>query len=185
MNLTAAQDFVNLITSPDLQGQLQFYLNSTTDPAGPPFIADASPTITATGLPGVATAGHSVTVTGTVTNAQPGFAAIDNKPVSVNEIVGGLPIPVGSGTTDSSGHYSVTFTPTSSGSYQVSTGQIQQIENGEPEPRVRRHPLAGGEQRHHDERAERRVAVLGEAVRGRLHGHRQARPRELLTRAAG
>jgi tungstate transport system substrate-binding protein len=134
VNLTAAQDFVNLITSPDVQGQLQFYLNSTTDPAGPPFIADASPTITASGLPGTATAGHPVTVTGTVTNAQPGFAVIDNKPVAVNEIVGGFPIPVGSGTTDSTGHYSVTFTPTSSGSYQVSTGQIQQIEKGSLSP---------------------------------------------------
>ena len=54
VNLTAAQAFVNLITSPDLQGQLQFYLNSTTDPAGAPFIADASPTITASGLPATA-----------------------------------------------------------------------------------------------------------------------------------
>ena len=71
-------------------------------------------------------------MTGTVTNAQPGFAAIDGKPVSVNAIVGGLPIPVGSGTTDANGHYSVSFTPTSSGSYQVSTGQIQQTEIGSP-----------------------------------------------------
>lgn len=134
VNLQAAKDFVDLLTSPDLQGQLQFYLNATSDTAGPPFIADASPTITATGIPATATAGRTVTVTGTVTNAQPGFAAINNKPVSVDELIGGLPVPVGQGTTDATGHYSVSFAPTSSGSYQVSTGQIQQIENGTLNP---------------------------------------------------
>ena len=129
VNLTAAQDFVNLLTSPAIQGQLKFYLNSTSDPAGPPFVADASPTISASGFPATAAAGTPVTVTGTVTNAEPGFPPIDGKPVAIDELEGGLPVPVGSGTTDASGHFSIAFTPTTSGSYQVSTGQIAQIEN--------------------------------------------------------
>ena len=51
VNLTAAQDFVNFLTSPTLQSQLKNYLASTGDPGGPPFVADASPIITATGTP--------------------------------------------------------------------------------------------------------------------------------------
>ena len=50
MNLTAAQDFVNFLTSPAFQSQLKNYL-PTADPGGPPFVADASPIITAPGFP--------------------------------------------------------------------------------------------------------------------------------------
>ncbi len=129
VNLTAAQDFVNLITSPDVQGQLQFYLNSTDRPGRTAVRRRRLADDHGNRAPAYRNRrprrhghrhGHE---------REPGFAAIDHKPVSVNELVGGLPIPVGSGTTDSSGHYSVRFTPTSSGSYQVSTGPIQQIEN--------------------------------------------------------
>ena len=51
VNVTAAQDFVNFITSPTVQGQLKNYLANTGDPGGAPFVADASPKITATGFP--------------------------------------------------------------------------------------------------------------------------------------
>ncbi len=134
VNPTAAQDFVNLLTSPEIQSRLQFYLNDTSDPAGPPFVADASPHITASGLPGIAGGGRHVTVTGTVTNAEPGYPAIDSKHVTVDEIEGTLPVPVGSGSTDSNGHYSVSFVPSSGGSYEVTTQQIQQIENPDLTP---------------------------------------------------
>jgi ABC-type tungstate transport system permease subunit len=134
VNLTAAQDFVNMLTSPAFQAQLRTYLNSTTDPGGAPFKPSASPTITATGLPSVANAGSPVTVSGTVSNPQPGFPALAGQPVVVNELVGGLPVPVGSGTTDASGNYSVHFVPGSSGSYQVSTPQLAQVENANLNP---------------------------------------------------
>jgi ABC-type tungstate transport system permease subunit len=134
VNLTAAQNFVNMLTSPSVQGQLKFYLNSTTDSAGAPFIATASPAITASGLPATAHAGKSVTVSGSVTNLQPGFPAIASKPVSVDELEGGVPVPVGTGTTDAAGNYSISFVPGSSGTYQVSTGQIQMIENDKLSP---------------------------------------------------
>ncbi len=71
MNLTAAQDFVNFLTSSTVQGQLKNYLANTGDPSGAPFVADASPIITASGLPSVDAAGKPVTVTGNVTNAEP------------------------------------------------------------------------------------------------------------------
>jgi tungstate transport system substrate-binding protein len=137
VNLPAAQDFLNFLTSPALQGQLKSYLDTvpaTVDPGGPPFVADASPGITATGFPSSDPAGTPVTVTGTLSNSQPGFPALAGQTVSVDEIEAGLPVAVASGATDANGNYSIKFTPTSSGSYQVSTGQIAQIENATLSP---------------------------------------------------
>jgi ABC-type tungstate transport system permease subunit len=133
VNLTAAQDFVNFLTSPTLQSRLAGYLPSV-DPDGPPFVADASPTVTAAGLPSTVTAGTPVTVTGQVTNNELGYPAVSAQPVSVGQLSGLTPISVASGTTDAAGHYSITFTPKSSGSYQVSTGAISQIEDATLSP---------------------------------------------------
>jgi tungstate transport system substrate-binding protein len=133
VNLTAAQDFVNFLTSSSIQGQLKNYLPGV-DPAGPPFVADASPTITATGVPVTVTAGTPVTVTGQVTNNEIGYPALGGKTVSVDQVKGVTPISVGSGTTDATGHYSITFTPASSGSYQVATGELSQIEDATLSP---------------------------------------------------
>jgi ABC-type tungstate transport system permease subunit len=134
VNLTAAEDFVNFLTSPALQAQLKTYLDDTTDPGGPPFVADASPSLTDAGIPSVDAAGTPVTVTGTLTNAEPGYPALASQTVTVDEIEAGLPVAVASGTTNSSGSYSITFTPTSSGAYQVATGQIAQVENSALSP---------------------------------------------------
>jgi tungstate transport system substrate-binding protein len=133
VNLTAAQDFVNFLTSAAVQGQLKTYLPGV-DGGGPPFVADASPTITAAGFPSTVTAGAPVTVTGQVTNNEIGYPALGGKPVSVDQVGGLTPLSVGSGTTDATGHYSITFTPHSSGSYQVSTGAISQIEDATLSP---------------------------------------------------
>lgn len=128
INLPAAKDLLNLLTSPSFQSQLKSYLAHTNDPGGAPFKADASPIITEHGLPRSAKAGRRVTVTGTVTNAEPGYPALSGKTVSVDEIVGGVPVPVASGKTNTTGGYKISFQPTSSGSYEVGTPQIAQIE---------------------------------------------------------
>jgi ABC-type tungstate transport system permease subunit len=133
VNLTAAQAFLNLLTSQSLQAQLKSYL-ATSDPGGAPFVADASPNITAIGIPHHYRAGRPVRVTGTVTNAQPGYPAIAGKPVSVDEVVGALSIPVASGKTNSTGGYSIRFVPPTNGSYEVVTPQIAQVENASLTP---------------------------------------------------
>lgn len=133
VNLTAAQDFVNFLTSPAFQSQLKTYL-PTTDPGGPPFVADASPILTASGIPHTYHAGKPATVSGTLTNAEPGYPALAGTTVSVVEVKGALLIPVAKGTTNSSGHYSIKFVPPSTGSYEVQTGQISQIENASLNP---------------------------------------------------
>ena len=134
VNVPAAQDFVSFLTSQAFQSQLKSYLNTTTDPGGAPFVADASPTVTASGLPSVATAGQAVTVSGDVIQPQPGFPALAGQPVVVDQLVGGVPLQVASGTTDGAGHYSVSFVPRSSGSFQVATPQLSQIENASLNP---------------------------------------------------
>ena len=75
VNLPAAQDFVNFLTSPTFQSQLKNYL-PTGDPGGPPFVADASPNLTASGIPAKYHAGKPVKVSGTLVNAEPGFPVL-------------------------------------------------------------------------------------------------------------
>jgi ABC-type tungstate transport system permease subunit len=135
VNLTAAQDLLNFLTSPIVQSQLRTYLDDTSDPGGAPFVADASPEISVTsGFPSTVAAGHTVTVTGTLTNAEPGYPSLSGKTVSVDELLAGVPVRVASGTTNSAGGFSIAFTPPSSGSYELATGQIQQIENSQVNP---------------------------------------------------
>ena len=79
VNVTAAQDFVNFLTSPTVQNELQNYLPTsvTGDPGGPPFVATANPTVTVTapGIPATFTAGKPVTMTGNIANKEHGFPA--------------------------------------------------------------------------------------------------------------
>jgi tungstate transport system substrate-binding protein len=128
INLPGAQAFLNFLTSPGFQSQLKSYLGGSNDP---PFLADASPSLTAGTIPAVVAAGSAVTLTGSLRNAVPGTPALAGQTVTVSETIAGLPagVPVGSATTDAAGNYSVTFAPTSSGSYQVTSGAITQIEN--------------------------------------------------------
>ena len=128
VNLPAAQAFVSFLTSPTVQAQLKTYLATTSDTGGPPFIATASPDLTASGIPHTYHAGKPAKVTGTLTNAETGYPALSGETVTVQEVKGALTIPIATGKTDASGKYSIKFVPPSTGSYQVSTGQISKIE---------------------------------------------------------
>jgi hypothetical protein len=68
-------------------------------------------------------------VKGTLVNAEPGYPALAGQTVNVDEVVGGVPLTVASGKTDSTGAFAVKFTPSSTGQYEVSTGEISVIEN--------------------------------------------------------
>ncbi len=129
VNLTAAQDFMNFITSSTIQSELKGYLTGTAGDNGTPvFVATASPKITASGFPTKVTAGKPVTVTGTLTNLEAGYPALARQTVSIDELEGLTSVPVASGKTDANGNYSIKFTPPSSGSYQAATGLISQVE---------------------------------------------------------
>ncbi len=136
VNLPAAKDFLNYITSPTVQAQVRAYLAHTSDPGGAPFKPTASPNLS-TSLASsnyLARAGRKLTVTGKLTNAQPGYPVLSGKLVSIVKIVGVVPVTVASGTTNSQGNYSVSFVPPTTGTYQVTTPQIAQIENASLSP---------------------------------------------------
>jgi ABC-type tungstate transport system permease subunit len=134
VNVPGAQALVSFLTSPAFQASLRNYLASTGDSGGAPFIGDASPTITAAGIPSTVAANKPVTVTGTVAQPQPGFPALSGQTVSVDQVVGSTVVPVASSSTGGSGGFSITFTPKSSGSYQVATGSLSQVENASLSP---------------------------------------------------
>jgi ABC-type tungstate transport system permease subunit len=135
VNLPAAQDFLNFLTSQSFQSQLKNYL-PTSDPGGPPFKADASPTITINqlGFPSTYNAGQPLTLSGTLTNAEPGYPALAGQFVAVDQVVGLTALPVTVAKTDANGNFSVSFVPPATGSYEVTTGQIAQIENSTLSP---------------------------------------------------
>jgi hypothetical protein len=54
--------------------------------------------------------------------------------VNVAHIVGGVPLTVAHGKTNSTGGFAIKFTPTSTGQYEVSTGSISKIENATLNP---------------------------------------------------
>lgn len=128
INSKAALDFLNFITSPSFQAQLKTYLGATKDP---PFIADAAPAITASKLPAKAKGGKKLTLKGTVKNVVPGTPPLVGQRVTVSEVGSGLGVgvPIASAKTTATGAYKISFVPPSTGSYQVSTGQIAQVEN--------------------------------------------------------
>jgi tungstate transport system substrate-binding protein len=140
VNVTAAQDFVNFLTSPTVQNELQNYLPASTtgDPSGPPFVATANPTITITapGIPATYKAGKPVTITGSVVNKELGFPALNGVPITVDQVVNGLgvAVPGATATTDTNGNFSLSFTPPVHGSYEVATQAISKVENSTLNP---------------------------------------------------
>ena len=130
INLPAAQDFINYITSPAVQAQVGQYLASAHLAGGAPFTPTASPLLTSSKIPStfLATGGKKLTITGTLTNAQPGYPVLSGKPVAVDKVVNGLPVSVATGKSDSQGKYSISFVPPTTGSYQVTTAEISQVE---------------------------------------------------------
>lgn len=133
VNLTAAKDFMNFITSPTIQQKISTYLAHTSDPGGAPFIPTASPTIKAK-LPKNYTGGKKVKLTGSVANAQPGFPAPSGVRVSVNRVVGSATVPVASAKTNKSGKFTINFTPPVTGKYSLSTPTITMVENSKLSP---------------------------------------------------
>jgi tungstate transport system substrate-binding protein len=130
INSTAAEDLLNFLQSPGFQVQLKSYLAGT---GGAPFIADASPLITGK-LPKRAQAGKKITVSGSVSNVVPGTPAIVGAKVTLSEVVSGLAagIPIASAKTNSKGAYKLSFVAPSTGSYQLTTPQLTQVEIPSP-----------------------------------------------------
>ena len=154
VNLTAAQDFLNYITSPAVQAQVATYLEA----AGVAVQADGVAAADQFQIPAtfVARAGKKLTVTGTLANAQPGYPVLSGEPVAISKVVNGLPVSVATAKTDSQGKYSISLVPPTNGSYR-SRPIRSQGRGADSESGVRRSALTGvddggeghGSQRHH------------------------------------
>ena len=131
VNVEAAQDFVGLLTSLTLQSQVSRYL---TEPGGGPFAATASPFVSASPSNTSVDTGGSVSVTGGLLNAEPGFPKLAGQAVTVERVSSAGPQPVVSGLTNADGQYTLAFMPPVSGSYEVATGPISQVELASLEP---------------------------------------------------
>jgi ABC-type tungstate transport system permease subunit len=131
VNLQAAQDFIGLLTSPTLQSRVSSYL---TEPGGGPFAATASPFVSASPSSASVDAGGTVSVTGGLFNAESGFPKLAGETVTVERVSSAGPQPVVSGLTNADGQYTLAFTPPVSGSYEVATGPISQVELAGLEP---------------------------------------------------
>ena len=133
VNLPAAKDFLNLITSPTIQAKLSSYLANSA--GGAPFMADASPLITTRKkLPKTYTASKPLTISGTVANAQPGYPALNGVVVTLNHVAGSVSVPVATAKTNKKGAFTMKVTLPARGSYTLSTPQFSQIENATLNP---------------------------------------------------
>jgi hypothetical protein len=128
VNLTAAQDFVKLLTSPALQAKLKTYLSHTSDPAGAPFVASATPQLTVR-FPRTAVKGELITVKGTLVNAETGYPALKGETVTVSRLAGDRQVRVARGKTRAGGAFTIKFKPSKTGKYLATTGQLNVVED--------------------------------------------------------
>ena len=126
VNLPAAQFFVNLITSAPIQSAIGDYLAGSI--GGNPYTAAAAPVITTKALPGTLIASAPLTVTGTVSNAQPGYAAPSGVVVTLRRVSGDESFAVASARTSSTGAFTIKSPLVTKGSYELTTPQFSQVE---------------------------------------------------------
>ncbi len=127
INVAGATAFLNWVTSPAGQAASQAFLNGGGDP---PFKGSAAPALTGSSVPATVNAGRAVTVTGNLHNVVPGTPSLAGETVNLQTPAGKL----ASAVADASGTYSITYTPTASGAFSVSTGQITKVEDATLHP---------------------------------------------------
>jgi tungstate transport system substrate-binding protein len=127
INTTGALAFLNWLTSPVAQNAINNYQGGT-------FHADAAPALTGI-LPSKVTAGSPLTVAGLLQNKVPGTPPLAGvaMTLSAKEPGSSTAVPVATGTTDSNGTYTLSYTPTSDATYTVSSAAITQLEIPSPQ----------------------------------------------------
>lgn len=139
LNTAGATALLDWITSDAGQTAIGNYLQGNAD--GAPFIPDAAPQVTVDDPPAVVNGGAAVTLTGSVANVVPGTPALSGVQVQVLGRPAATPkaafTPVTAGTTDSSGDFSIPFTPTVNETYKLFTpalpDQFEYTENPGPD----------------------------------------------------
>jgi hypothetical protein len=78
--------------------------------------------------------GTKQTIHGQLINVAPATPPLASQPVTLVVTNHGVTSKAGTATTDSTGHYSLSFKPATSGTYQVQTGELTQVENASLTP---------------------------------------------------
>jgi tungstate transport system substrate-binding protein len=135
-NLPAAEAFLNWVTSPAGQRDVDNYLSDA--PGGSPFLPDAAPSVSASSIPKSIAAGKALKISGTVRNVVPGTPKLVDKTVKLLSLrtsvakanPSALPVTVATTSTNRKGHYAFHYTPRANARYTVATDQILQVESG-------------------------------------------------------
>jgi tungstate transport system substrate-binding protein len=141
LNLPAAEAFLNWVTSPAGQSDVNAYLSHA--PGGSPFLKDAAPSLTtSTKLPKTVDGGKAIKIKGTLRNVVPGTPKLAGKEVRLLALRSDIakanpnaqPVTVARTSTTTKGHFSFKFVPHATARYFLSTPKILQVENGKLSP---------------------------------------------------
>jgi hypothetical protein len=133
VNLPAAEDFLNWLTSPAAQAKVAEF--EADQPEGAPFLPDAAPAISLTHkAPKRVAAGGPMTLKGTLTNVAPGTPPLAGVQVSLRTTPSNPGSVVDTTTTSAHGHFSLRCPAHAAGPLVVSTPEISQIEATFPAP---------------------------------------------------
>jgi tungstate transport system substrate-binding protein len=136
LNLAGAEAFLNWVTSPAGQNDVNAYLSKV--PGGSPFRKDAAPSLTtSTTLPKTVDAGKAIKIKGKLSNVVPGTPPLAGKEVRLMALRSDIakanpnaqPVTVARTSTTKKGHFSFKYIPDASARYALSTGRILQVEN--------------------------------------------------------
>jgi ABC-type tungstate transport system permease subunit len=133
IDVTGATDFLDYLTSPAAQTAVSAYLTGINGDTAP-FTGDAAPVVTASEPKTPMQGGTKQTIHGQLINVAPATPALASQPVKLTVTHQGVTTTAGTATTDATGHYSLSFKPTTSGMYQVQSAQLTQVENASLTP---------------------------------------------------
>jgi tungstate transport system substrate-binding protein len=129
IDVTGAADFLNYLTSPAAQLAVSGYLVGVNGDTAP-FTGDAAPVVTASEpKKPLLQGGTTQTIHGQLINVAPATPPLASQPVTLVVTNHGVTSTAGTATTDATGHYALSFKPTTSGVYQVQSGELTQVEN--------------------------------------------------------
>ncbi|MBE7190290.1 MAG: hypothetical protein INR67_18525, partial [Jatrophihabitans endophyticus] len=132
-DVTGATDFLDYVTSPEGQKIVGQYLSDIpSDPNDPPFLPDSTPKIKSKALPAQLDGGQALDVTGSLNNVVPGTPALSGVQVQLlatpTSTPDATPQQVASGETDSTGAFSIKYTPQVNMTYTLGSPAITKIE---------------------------------------------------------
>lgn len=135
LNTAGATALLDWMTTPAAQSEIGSYLDGG---GNPPFIPDAAPKVSVGALPAQVKGGSGFRFSGSIANVVPGTPTLSGVEVDLQAVPtadpSATPQVVASDTTDSSGTFSISYTPKIDMLYTLLTASILKIENPQLNP---------------------------------------------------